>query len=206
MFKMFLFRSIIALAMLTCAFTIFAVGHSSAHAARLSTATKTTKTIVGRVSAQRCALLKKSDPVHAKDPRFCQFTLVITDITITNAAVSNARSVTSVASITSCVSKDVNHTISYTEIPQIWGYSQTTDFHWSGNCGAPSVVNHICNGLWAVVGWSISQGNCFSYPNGTGHTQAEDDVYYGSLAAGGTYPAHMYSDGRSDGTIYDWND
>ncbi len=185
--KKILLCSMIALAMLTFAFTAFAVGAPSAYAAGVPTTTTITKTQIGRVSAQACATMKKIDPALAEDPQFCEFSLVTTDV-ITQPAVRNGMDPTR------CGTPTITHTESYTELPGLWHYSQTGTFHWDGSCtDRPIVYSHSCGGLWAIPGWIISQSYCGTYPNGTGQTQMEDDILYGSYI-GGTFPANMYSD------------
>lgn len=199
MIKNKLYRSLIALTVLMCAFTFLAMNASSIRAAGLPTTKTITKTRIGRESAQVCAAMKKHDPVHAKDPQFCEFSITTTDV-ITQSAMTNA-----VSPLTPCGTPTITHTENYTELPGLWHYSQTGTFHWDGSCtDRPIVYSHICNGLWAIPGWVINQANCLTYPNGAGQTQMEDDVTYGSYV-GGTFPADMYSDWFYNTKYIDWN-
>lgn len=189
-------KALAVLGMLALLFTFFTWGGGTAAAHTIvgspTVSTSQTKTI--KVTAQLCDLLKKSDPAQAKNPSICNMKIVTTDVYTKN---TNARLS---MSPNACPWQTLRHT--YTAGGLLFGFSQTTQFVWTGNCGAPSIAWHVCNGLTAFWPESVSQGPCFQYPNGSGHTQAEDDVVVSTYV--GSFPAYAYSDGLSNGTIYDW--
>lgn len=196
MFQRKFYYPLLVLAVLLCALSISAVSAPSAHAAGVPG--NSTKTQVVHASESFCNFLKRSDPAHAEDPHICDLKIVSTD-TYTPRKTNG-----SITPNGACGVYNNNHKFSVTGVFNSWGFSQTTDFYWNGSCGAPSILSHDCSDLWATAVFTVSPDRCIQYPNGSGHTQAEDDIFVSSMA-GGTFIAHAYSDGLSDTEINDWS-
>jgi hypothetical protein len=200
MFQLKWSRALIVLAMLVCLFAIGLAATPSAHAAGVSlTTTTTTKTSTVKASTRFCTFLKKSFPTHAGEAHFCDIQVVVTNVITrrTGDAVS--------LSPNSCYPVTIHHLAHYTWIatlPPPAGFAQSENFTY-GCSAAPVISNHQCNGWWALPPVTISQGGCFDYPNGSGHTQAEDDVYVSSIW-GGTLGLYGYTDAGPNGNIHDW--
>lgn len=185
------------LAMMLCLVTVGLVGTPLAHAAvgPLTTTTTTAKTSTVKASARLCAFLQKSFPARAGDAHLCDITIVATDVvTRTTGAQSTS------LSPSSCY--PVNHSAAYSFLGGAAGFSQSETFTY-GCTPAPMITNHRCYGLWNGLGQAMSQLGCYQYPNGYGHTQAEDDVVL-SFSVGGTIEPRGFSDGQPNASIYDW--
>jgi hypothetical protein len=196
MFQLKWSRALIVLAMLVCLLIVGLVGTPSAHAAGVSlTTTTTTKTSTVKASARLCAFLKKSLPTRAGEAHLCEIKVVVTDVITRRTGVQPAP-----LSSSGCYPFIVNHSARYGSTA--FGFSQSETFTY-GCTPAPQISNHRCYGLWWLPGSSpLSQDACFQYPNGSGHTQAEDDV----TIYNGDGPAWVagYSDGQPNASIYDW--
>lgn len=197
-------RALIVLAMLLCLFTVGLVGTPSAHAAAGALITiTTTKTFTVKTSAPFCAFLQKSFPTRAGDAHLCDITLAVKDVITRKTGIQSAS-----LSPNACYPV-VNHSASYDVFRQIGllgqnpvaGFSQSETFTY-GCTPAPVISNHQCYGVWIDSAVTLSQMNCIQYPNGSGHTQAEDDVAF--TVSGETVELSGYSDGQPNESIYDW--
>lgn len=194
MFKQKLYHSMIVLVMLVCAFMVGSTSASPVHAAGLSVSS-TSKTQIVKAPKKLCDFLKKSTPTHAGDPHICDFKYVSTD-TYVNTQNSSARPL----SASYCGSTAIVHTASFTDLTFLWGFSQTTTFHWGNTCSytiLPTVSYHDCHSMWSYPPFVVSPNRCLQYPAAfpmpiQDGIVAEDDINVATYL-GGTFVASIYS-------------